>query len=876
MGFEIFYLARIKIGMVLGIYMAKGRDMKYSLSRGEKDILKKLFFNVTDCHEETSLDEYSNRIICMDKEILLSKRKLSHLGASFNMQHLLVVTNPDGSIRWIIPAQLNKALFLVFYNQSGYRSFFIALFFKLLYTFKLHRIALPSLYIYYRSNDIFIHKLKEISNGHYTIFTGTSGPNRKSIGIFRDNTNNYSFFKVPLGNLAKQRLENEYHSLERFPSYGLEGTTFPTATNNKGLGIDIYSDIRTTKVKRVDKLNNAHIKVLKSLYNNTSHTKQLSDFDLVPRLEVLAQNIGPNDPAIFGHLMRLLGWIIEGLGTKQEVWCSVSHGDFTPWNCYVDMDGQGLLLYDFEMSHKSEVLLYDFVHFIIQQGVLVEYKTASEIKFDIWKTFEDNNLGTILTDKYIDLGLYYKLSLIKLIIHYLEIFIGQKDNLHMQADWLMNCWRELLVKELVPSPTNQRKVFLSLLNMYLDTKGARVLKTFGRHLEQLPIDSDVDIACTYDKYLEVISQIESVPFIQKIEVRRLHYMNTVKAFFEDGSMVSMDFIFSFERKGLQLIQHDKLVQKKQGEQQAFFKDLEYIVLFYFLNGSGIPQKYISYFLQKPKNKQEEINELFRNKYQLPSFEYKKLANYDPIIKAGLLKKVRSFKNNNIFDKAYRKALYYIFLIGSALNNKGKVITISGVDGAGKSTIIRLLAQKLDKEQRKRVVVLRHRPSVLPILSSLKYGKKKAMEIAANLPPHSGQKQSLLSSWMRFTYYYMDYLIGQIYIYCRYVLLGTTVVYDRYYFDFINDPERSNLSTNRGMASFFYAFLIKPNLNVFLYAPVEIIRERKKELSPDVISTLTNKYKDTFEYLGKKFGKDRYLIINNIELENTLNQILKSI
>ena len=56
---------------------------------------------------------------------------------------------------------------------------------------------------------------------------------------------------------------------------------------------------------------------------------------------------------------------------------------------------------------------------------------------------------------------------------------------------------------------------------------------------------------------------------------------------------------------------------------------------------------------------------------------------------------------------------------------GLVITFSGVDGAGKSTLIEPVNERLEKKWRKRVVVIRHRPSVLPIISAWKYGKQSA-------------------------------------------------------------------------------------------------------------------------------------------------------
>ena len=51
--------------------------------------------------------------------------------------------------------------------------------------------------------------------------------------------------------------------------------------------------------------------------------------------------------------------------------------------------------------------------------------------------------------------------------------------------------------------------------------------------------------------------------------------------------------------------------------------------------------------------------------------------------------------------------------------------ITGSTGAGKTTIVNQLHQQLKIDQRKEVVLLRHRPGILPILSAFVHGKEKA-------------------------------------------------------------------------------------------------------------------------------------------------------
>lgn len=199
-----------------------------------------------------------------------------------------------------------------------------------------------------------------------------------------------------------------------------------------------------------------------------------------------------------------------------------------------------------------------------------------------------------------------------------------------------------------------------------------------------------------------------------------------------------------------------------------------------------------------------------------------------------------------------------------------VISFSGVDGAGKTTISRIIKEKLSAKGLK-VVEFRSRPSLLPILSVFKYGKKQAHINSTEALPRMGGNVSQLSSWLRYFYYLTDYLFGQIYIYFRYTKRNYVVIYDRFYFDYILDPKRFNLLNNMRLTMFFFRFVMSPNINIFLHAPAEIILERKRELDATVISSLTEKYITFFENL-EGHSNSKYICIENIDVSRTVSKI----
>ena len=204
-------------------------------------------------------------------------------------------------------------------------------------------------------------------------------------------------------------------------------------------------------------------------------------------------------------------------------------------------------------------------------------------------------------------------------------------------------------------------------------------------------------------------------------------------------------------------------------------------------------------------------------------------------------------------------------------NSVKIITFSGVDGAGKTTILREFTDLLQSKYNQEVIELRHRPSVLPILSAIKHGKKEAEKKTMEVLPRTGSNKSKLSSYIRFFYYLTDYVFGQWIIYFKYTRKGKTIIYDRYYFDFINDARRTNINLDSGFVKFFYKFVFKSEMNIFLYASPEVILSRKQEMDAESIVELTEKYKDLFDEFGKK-KRDQYVAIENIDKEVTMQAI----
>ena len=299
---------------------------------------------------------------------------------------------------------------------------------------------------------------------------------------------------------------------------------------------------------------------------------------------------------------------------------------------------------------------------------------------------------------------------------------------------------------------------------------------------------------------------------------------------------------------------------------------EHVLLFNCLNESGLPLKYQQFFKELPSIEQNTILHTFNTKYGTNYKHLTTITLYNPILRTTIIRYLNSISANFFFNKT-RNYLAYGRSIWQQLKGKnGRIITFSGVDGAGKSTIIEDSLCLLRGKYRKKVIVLRHRPSLLPIISAWKYGQQKAEQKSVERLPRQGNNNNKISSFLRFGYYYLDYLFGQFYIQAKYLSRGYTVLYDRYYFDFIIDGKRSNINLSPTLPTFLYTFITKPDLNFFLYADAHTIVKRKQELSIAVINQLTTKYQLLFQDLAARH-QGLYINIENTDRQNTLQTVL---
>lgn len=426
---------------------------------------------------------------------------------------------------------------------------------------------------------------------------------------------------------------------------------------------------------------------------------------------------------------------------------------------------------------------------------------------------------------------------------------------------------------------SQREEFLHYFFNTIRKSEYVLLKFVHGSIDKIPTTSDLDLLISQKNEAQFINTIRNGSNIDNVFQFKKSFATFISIVFNDDSYLEIDLIYTFDRKGTIFL--DAATVLKSGylnengiRLPALKYAAEYMILFYLINKSNVPQRYAQFLTSLSFENRSEVFGYLCHKYDLSINKLDELFQVKLRGPKKIIQKIKADPQNTTSKKFKNKLRYLYDLVRDLTSNKGIIVSFSGVDGAGKSTVLDNVQNLLQHKYRHKTIILRHRPGLFPILSSMLHGKKKAEKITRDNLPRKGTNEGFISSLFRFGYYYLDYLLGQVVVYFKYTLRGYTVLYDRYYFDFIIDPKRSNIKLPKALLKFGYYFITKPEVNIFLYANSDIILSRKKEMNEADIKLLTNEYQELFEEFSKSHKKQQYLSINNTNIEKTLDDVMK--
>lgn len=202
------------------------------------------------------------------------------------------------------------------------------------------------------------------------------------------------------------------------------------------------------------------------------------------------------------------------------------------------------------------------------------------------------------------------------------------------------------------------------------------------------------------------------------------------------------------------------------------------------------------------------------------------------------------------EKAYR--------IGWCPNKYKKFFAVEAPDGTGKTTFIDGLNVKLAEmfvTDIEKMHVYHFRPTVLPNLGAV--GEKatagKIKQDTDFTNPHRNPPANPISSFVRMTYYWFDYLIGGIICLRKDVQFDKFSIFDRYIYDFIVDPKRSRINLPLWLRKLYTRLVAQPHFVFVLLCEAQTIYRRKQELTLEEINRQLKVFNGLAES-GKRFVK----------------------
>ena len=774
--------------------------------------------------------------------------------------------NPDGTLRWIWPAALRQPLFLEFYNASSFKARLFSVLVKLVFACRLQALFFRLLPGRFAPTGEQVWPRAE-----FAMFTGTPGPNCKAVCCYVLATGQLVFAKLPLGPVAFEMVRAETAQLQALGRRKLTDVDVPRVLD-AGPAHLLQSGVKQPGACRATHFGPAHTRCLAELLATTSVRQPIMASNCWQRIEEqVAELRDLAETRVPFGLRTKLHHLLLTIDPTQEQSFAFAHGDFTPWNCW--LGPERLAIYDLELALPEASLLYDLFHFEVQQALLTTHRSPAEIRARALATAMENFAAVPAAELTVAWQLYllHQITTGALLYH-------AQTAWHPQVTWLLNGWNALLTLELA-SVLEHRQLALYDLHDYVQLlpQPGVVLKPREHNAYYPAPTSDLDLLLKYDDVRAGVRFLQGMPLVQSAVVRLAGHMQSVDCLFQDGTLLTVDLLHQLNRQELCLLDADAVLAQARPamagvREPTLTHDFVYTWLFYWLNQSDLPLGHLRFFQQQPAARQRGLLAHLSTTYGLDFHSIAEASVYHEARAAHLDYVLRQAPANCRPQRWKRGGRYLLNTAAEFLRPGGLVITFSGVDGAGKSTVIKHVKERLEKKWRKRVVVIRHRPSVLPILSAWQYGKQGAEARSMQNLPRQGQNFGLVSSLARFAYYYLDYVGGQVVIWLKHTRRGHVVLYDRYYFDFINDGRRSNINLPTRFTKALYALVNKPQLNFFLYADPQEILRRKQELSASTITQLTQDYQALFGQLGARYRHSRYVPIKNHDLDDTLELI----
>lgn len=288
--------------------------------------------------------------------------------------------NADGKF-WIVPAR-NMRTAMNLYQPSGRKGKMVKRLLPCLHLFAPVRKVIKAETLHCRLNcelHNLLCKVFDVQKIEFAIFEGTPSVHQKITMQLSQGNRILGYCKLSTNNEIKVLFEKESDILTRLAECGVKNIpqALHCGTLKSGMHIFVQSTAKSVSSRVIHEWSDLHEDFLSQLHDKTKQriTFEESDYystllSLEKHMDWLPDNIGKETiaNAIAAIKQEYCG---------REVEFSAYHGDFTPWNMFVENDQ--LFVFDFEYSAMSYPPGLDWYHFFTQTAIFEKNWGADDI-----------------------------------------------------------------------------------------------------------------------------------------------------------------------------------------------------------------------------------------------------------------------------------------------------------------------------------------------------------------------------------------------------------------------------------------------------------------------------------------------------------------
>ncbi|MEM6630197.1 MAG: hypothetical protein AAF694_11025, partial [Bacteroidota bacterium] len=296
--------------------------------------------------------------------------------------------------------------------------------------------------------------IHSVPHESFAILTNTTGNFRKSVVALNQGKYTTHFIKLAHTHKATELVHNEVYALQILSQRRLRRIVHPFLAQTDGDHAVILSSVKPPRGTFAKELTPVHLEGIHEIYKTFSHQRSLQDLFYYRKLPEYIQSIeeAVTEFSLKGatslverieSLMTSYKEFFQSISPEQEVWVSLTHGDFLPWNMYVT--SRQLYVFDWEYTQESLPLLYDPLYFIYHSYLTYHPDKPEKVSQAVQAFFAQPAFKKMEEQFSLDLAVYHALYLYIEIPYILQREINQyKAPSHDALERFVAFWQQVL------------------------------------------------------------------------------------------------------------------------------------------------------------------------------------------------------------------------------------------------------------------------------------------------------------------------------------------------------------------------------------------------------------------------------------------------